>query len=161
MRPGEGILHSINVSRGGVPKTAVAFAHIGLGGLGTDRQNDLVHHGGPDRAVSLYSLERIVALQNEGHPIVAGSIAENLTLSGVDWDVLQSGVRLEVGEAMLELTRPVTPCFKIAASFRDGNVNRVSAKTHPGWNRWYARVLREATVFPGDPIYFSLPSSSS
>ena len=159
-RNGEPIarLYSINVSPGGVPKTPVALANIRAGGIETDRQADLRFHGGPDRAVSLYSLERIQALQAEGHPIVPGSIGENLTLSGVDWDVLQPGVKLEVGEALLQLTRPVTPCKKIAGSFRGHDVDRVSAKSYPGWNRWYSRVLREGTVFPDDEVLVLLNS---
>ena len=52
-------------------------------GLEGDRQRDLRFHGGPLRAVSLYSLELIEALQAEGHPIAPGAMGENLTMAGV------------------------------------------------------------------------------
>ena len=81
-----GRLESINVSGGGVPKHSVFETLITVHGVAGDAQDDLRYHGGPDRAVVLFSLELIHALQREGHPIVVGSIGENLTLSGLDWD---------------------------------------------------------------------------
>lgn len=81
-----GRIASINRSDGGVPKLPVNSARITVNGVDTDRQADRVHHGGPDRAVCLYSLEHILMLQAEGNPIYPGSIGENLTLTGVPWD---------------------------------------------------------------------------
>jgi len=148
-------VHSINVSDGGVPKRPQRAAAIRADGVEGDAQGDLRHHGGPDRAVSLYSLERIQALREEGHPIEPGSIGENLTLAGVDWSVLGPGSRLEVGEALLEVVRPAAPCQKIAGSFRKGEFARVSEKLHPGWSRLYSRVLREGAVKVGDRVIWT------
>ena len=128
------------------------MAEIRASGVAGDRQRNLKYHGGPSRAVCLYSLERIRALQAEGHPIVPGSIGENLTLSGVDWDRMAPGVRIEIGDVLLELTTPAHPCRQIVASFSDGNSNRVSQNVHPGWSRYYARVLREGEITTGDPV---------
>ncbi len=146
----EGILHSINVSGGGVPKLARASCVVRAGGLEGDRQHDLENHGGPERAVSLYSLELIQALQSEGHPIAPGTTGENLTLAGLPWEEMKPGTRLEVGEVSLQLTRHAAPCENIAGSFRDARVVRVSEKVRPGWSRFYARVLREGSVRVGD-----------
>ena len=148
----EGFLHSINVSNGGVPKLARASGVVRAGGLEGDRQRDLENHGGPECAVSIYSLELIQALQAEGHPIAPGTIGENLTLAGVQWDGMQPGARLELGEVALQLTRHAAPCQNIAGSFRDGRVVRVSEKLHPGWSRFYARVLKEGTLRVGDRV---------
>jgi len=142
---------SINVSDGGVPKLPVPESRILRQGLEGDRQRDLRFHGGADRAVSLFSLERIQALQAEGHPIVSGSIGENLTLAGLDWNLVVPGARMRVGDALLELTRYAAPCRNITGSFADGNMNRVSAKLHAGWSRLYARVIEEGLVRVGDP----------
>src|SRR3569832_2171795 len=79
-------VHQISVSDGGVPKLPVWEAKVSEQGLSGDRQRNLKFHGGPDRAVCLYSLELIEHLQAEGHPIDAGAAGENLTLSGLDWD---------------------------------------------------------------------------
>ncbi len=147
-----GMLHSINVSKGGVPKSPRATALIGADGVEGDRQADRRFHGGPDRAVSLYSWDLIQALQVEGHPIVPGAIAENLTLTGIDWTAMRPGARLAIGEVQLEITRYTSPCYKIAGAFRDGAFVRVSQKVHPGWSRVYARVLAEGRIAAGDAV---------
>jgi MOSC domain-containing protein YiiM len=147
-----GTVHAVNVSDGGVPKRIIQSAMIRHGGLEGDRQEDLRHHGGPDRAVTLYSLELIKSLQQEGHPIVPGSIGENITVEGLDWSLLSAGVRIKVGHATLELTRGATPCWKIGPSFLNDNFDRIAEKLHPGWDRWCARVVHEGVVAVGDPV---------
>jgi MOSC domain-containing protein YiiM len=144
----------INLSNGGVPKLAVPFVLVHAWGLEGDAHRELRHHGGEERAVCLYALERILDLQAEGHPIYPGSIGENLTLFGVDWNRLRTGtiLRFQAG-VEIELTRPTTPCHTIAASFKDGAIERVLHERHPGWSRWYARVLREGELRVGETVY--------
>lgn len=121
-------------------------------GVDGDAQNDLDHHGGPDRAVVLFSLDLIRALQAEGHPVASGTTGENLTVSGLDWAALGPGNRLTIGEVRLEITRYASPCHKISMSFLDRDFNRVSQKTHPGWSRLCARVLEGGVVRAGDTV---------
>jgi MOSC domain-containing protein YiiM len=145
-------VESVNVSDGGVPKAAVAEALITTHGLAGDRQRDRRIHGGPDRAVTLFPAERLDLLRAEGHPIAAGSTGENLTVSGLDWDVVNPGVRLRVGAAVLEVTRYAAPCANIGDSFLGGDFKRLSQERHPGWSRVCARVLREGAVRVGDAV---------
>ena len=147
-----GTLVSINVSKGGVPKLSRPSCIVTAGGLQGDRQRDLEYHGGPLRAVCLYSHELIAALQAEGHPISAGTIGENFTLGGVAWTGMVPGAQLDVGEVRLELTDYAVPCNNIAGSFAGRRMARVSQKVHPGWSRLYARVLKEGTVRVGDRV---------
>jgi len=148
-----GRLESIQISNGGVPKNNVASAiEVTASGLAGDRQRDLRFHGGPERAVCLFSQEQIDALRKEGHPIDRGTTGENLTISGLDWGLVRTGVRLKVGEVTLEITRPAHPCRNIAGSFADGDFSRLSAKIHPGRGRMYARVLTPGMIRPGDPV---------
>jgi len=142
----------INVSRGGVPKLPVPRARLSCDGVEGDRQNDRRHHGGPDRAVCIYSLELIEALQGEGHPITPGSAGENLTVSGLDWDSITPGIELTVGEAVLEVVSFTVPCKTIRASFADGRFERISQKTNPGWSRVYARVSFAGEARIGDAV---------
>ena len=90
-------LSSIQISRGGVPKLAVERARVTTLGLEGDSQHDTVHHGGPERAVCLFSAEVIEKLRGEGHPIEAGKTGENLTVSGLNWAEVVPGDRLRVG----------------------------------------------------------------
>ena len=147
-----GTLHSINVSNGGVPKLPRRAAAVRAGGVEGDRQRDLRYHGGPERAVSLYSIELIRALQAQGHPVEAGSLGENFTLAGVAWQRMAPGASLIVGDVVLELTAYAAPCSNLLRYFRDRRFVRVSQKAHPGWSRLYARVAREGTVTVGDAV---------
>lgn len=144
----------INVNpAGGVPKLPVPEALVTSEGVRGDYQRDRRHHGGPQRAVSLYALELIRALQAEGHPISPGSTGENLTISGLDWAALRPGVRLYIGEELaLEITSYAAPCETISDSFVNGEFTRIGQKPNPGWSRCYARVLSEGYVREGDPV---------
>jgi MOSC domain-containing protein YiiM len=152
----------INVNpRGGVPKRRVLMARLLFNNVEGDKQRDTRFHGGPERAVCLFSWEVIRALQEEGHPIDCGTAGENLTISGLDWSTLARGDRLRIGEeALIEITRPTTPCYKIAASFVDGYFNRISHKLFPAETRYYARVLREGAVREGDAVRYERPTAS-
>ena len=148
-----GRLIQISVNpQGGVPKRAVPSALITARGVAGDKQRSRRFHGGPRRAVSLYSSERIQSLQAEGHPIAPGSTGENLTIAGLDWGALQIGDRLRVGELLIEITSYAAPCANIAGSFAGGDPKRIGQKLHPGWSRLYAAVLAEATVRVGDLV---------
>jgi MOSC domain-containing protein YiiM len=145
-------IFSLNRSQGGVPKLPLREAAITVEGLEGDWQEDRKYHGGPMRALCLYSLEQILALQSEGHPIFPGSIGENVTIAGLDWDTLNPGARLRLGEVEIELTDYAAPCRTIQGSFKDRRYSRISQKVRPGTSRLYARVLREGTVRVGDEV---------
>jgi MOSC domain-containing protein YiiM len=148
----EGYVHQISVSNGGVPKLAIPEARITVQGIEGDRQRSVAIHGGPDRAVCLFSLEVIEALRGEGHPIAPGSAGENLTLAGIQWPLIKPGARLKVGPVLLEIVSYTAPCEHNARWFHDGRFSRISQKKHPGWSRVYARVLGEGVVRQGDPV---------
>lgn len=145
-------IFSLHQSNGGVPKLPLHEAAVGPLGITNDKQNDTKHHGGPDKALCLYSLERIVALQREGHPIYPGSTGENVTITGLDWAMLKPGDRLHLGDVLVEITYDATPCKKIAGSFRAGEFTRIGQKVHQGWARLYARVLAGGTLRVGQPV---------
>ena len=165
-----GRIFSINTSPGGVPKLPVPEALVSKFGLFGDGQRNRRFHGGPDRAVCLFSIERIRALEAEGHPLVelvehrgveghpisAGSTGENITVTSVDWNLVAPGLVIEVGEAVLEITTFTTPCRTIRDSFAGGTFMRMSHKLYPGWSRVYARVLEEGMVRTADPVTLKL-----
>jgi MOSC domain-containing protein YiiM len=143
----------INVSPGGVPKLPIDVATVGELGIEGDGHRDTRHHGGPERALCLWSVERIEALQAEGHPIFPGAAGENVTTRGIDWDVVVPGARLGLGDGVIaEITGYASPCENNAPWFKGGEFKRMSQKLHPGWSRAYARVLRGGTLRRGDPI---------
>lgn len=123
-----------------------------------DAHNDTKSHGGPERAVCVYAIERIRALQAEGHPIDVGTAGENVTVEGIDWDLVVPGSRIRLGnEVILEVASFTTPCKTIRDSFTEGRFIRISQKLHPGWSRVYTRVLSEGEIRSGDTVELSPP----
>lgn len=144
------IVHQISVSSGGVPKLPVESARVTTLGMVGDDHDDKEHHGGPERAVCLYSLEVIERMRAEGHDMAPGHAGENLTISGADWDSVVPGNRYRVGEVELEITRYTTPCATNAGWFIEGDFTRMLQGRYPGESRVYARVLTEGTIRTGD-----------
>lgn len=142
----------LNISNGGVPKRPVGEVVVGWSGVEGDHQNDRVHHGRPFQALSLWSRERIEALQAEGHPIAPGVAGENVTTSGLDWPSLRPGAVVRIGEVLAEITSYATPCKKNAEWFGDRDFRRIDHDTHPGWSRIYASVLRPGRVRRDDEV---------
>src|SRR5436305_5116252 len=149
----KGYIFQLNCSDGGVPKRPVMEAQLTTMGLVGDRQTHLDIHGGPERALCLYSLEHITQLQDEGHAIFPGSIGENLTISGLDWKTIVPGSRLAIGdEAVIEVVSYAGPCLTIKDSFAGGKFKRISQKIHPGESRLYARVLKTGRLAAGQAV---------
>ena len=148
-----GQVFQINSSDGGVPKMPQRQAEVNHLGLTTDTQRNTKVHGGADKAICLYSVEQIEALQQEGHPIYAGSIGENLTVIGLDWQAMTIGSRWQIGlDVQIEITSYAYPCKHIGASFANQDFMRVEQNRNPGWARAYAAVLQNGIIRLGAEI---------
>lgn len=152
MSGSSGRIVSLNRSNGGVPKLPVHAARVTALGLEGDRQRNRRYHGGPDRALCLYSAERIDALRLEGHPIDPGAVGENVTIAGLRWEGIGPGTTLRLGEVEVEITSYASPCSSIRNAFLDEDSRRIAQLVHPGWSRVYARVLREGMLRVGDAV---------
>lgn len=139
----------VNVSpQGGLPKLPLAQgARIGVHGVEGDfnkyRTEKL--HGDPDSAVLMIPVESIRAHAAAGYPVGPGSMGENLTLEGVPEDRMRPGQRWQVGGALLQISRACTPCHELDV-YGPGLIKKAL-----GQRGWYARVLKEGHVAPGDP----------
>ena len=120
-------VYQISVSHGGVPKLAVSEARITMLGVEGDRQRNPDIHGGPERAVCLFSFEVIQALQAEGHSIAPGSAGDNVTLAGLDWFSFKPGDRIGLGLVRLELVSYTAPCAHNGRWFLNGDFSRISS----------------------------------
>jgi MOSC domain-containing protein YiiM len=97
-------------SRKGEGKTAVESAELVADhGLRGDS------HAGrdPDRQVSLFAVETLREIQNEGFEVSAGSLSANLFTENIDLDSLNPGARLRIGEAVVEIAEARKPCRSI------------------------------------------------
>lgn len=146
-----GQITQISISNGGVPKVSVPIAIVTGEGVVGDRQTNLKYHGGPNRAVCLWSQDIIDQLQAEGHPIAAGSAGENITIRGLNWSILIPSMQLRLGrEVIVEITDYATPCRKNMRWFSDRKYGRMSQTRYPGQSRLYARVIAPGTIHQND-----------
>jgi len=122
--------------------------------LDGDRQADLTVHGGADKAVYAYPSEHYEYWRKQlpGAPLPWGSFGENLTTEGLGEDALFIGDQLRVGSAVLRVTQPRMPCYKLGLRFqRDDMVKRFLASRRSGF---YFSVIDEGEVTAGSPIEF-------
>lgn len=148
-----GRIVQISISNGGVPKTAVPTAAVMATGLVGDGHNHPDIHGGPEKAVCLWSLEVIETLQQEGHNLQPGYAGENITIAGLDWPTVVPGLQLQLGdEVLLEIASYTTPCRKNMRWFADRRYRRIHQKHYPGSSRVYARVLQPGKIQVNDPV---------
>lgn len=153
--PSTGVIVAVNTSPGGVPKRPIAGTRIRRLGLDGDAHRlPAPVHGGPDQAVCLSAVEAIERVRADGHQGFPGAYGENLTLAGLDWEGLRNGDRLRLGDGgpLLELTHYAAPCQNQAQWFIDERIGRISARAYPEDARWYASVVEEGPVAPGDRV---------
>jgi|SRR5947209_3737941 len=126
----------------------VAVRGVNLEG---DRQADLSVHGGPDKAVYSYAREDTGWWEERlGRELGAGAFGENLTVEGVDVTGAVIGERWAVGSAVLEVSQPRFPCFKLGLRFDDARMlRRFGDARRPGA---YLRIVSEGALAAGDAI---------
>jgi MOSC domain-containing protein YiiM len=116
-----------------------------------DGQADLRVHGGPDKAVYSYALEDYSWWSDAlGRSLAPGTFGENLTFAGVDLSGAEIGSRWRVGSALLEVSQPRFPCFKLGIRMRDaGFVKQFARAARFGA---YFRIVDDGEVGAGDLI---------
>jgi MOSC domain-containing protein YiiM len=119
--------------------------------LDGDRQADLSVHGGVDKAVYCYPSEHYEAWSSElGRELDYGTFGENLTVSGLLEDSLHVDDVLVVGNAVLQVSQPRFPCFKLGIKLNDPQMVRRFQRS--GRSGFYCRVLEEGTIEAGQTI---------
>lgn len=117
-----------------------------------DAQADLTVHGGTEKAVYAYPAEHYSHWRKEltGMSLFWGVFGENLTTEGLSEDTLHIGDRLRIGSAVIEVTQPRMPCYKLALRFgRDDIIKRFLMSGRSGF---YFSVIAPGTVSAGQPI---------
>ena len=126
----------------------VAVAGVNLSG---DDQADRTVHGGEDKAVYAYAWEDTLWWQETlGRALVPGNFGENLTLAGIAVADAVVGERWRVGTALLEVSEPRFPCFKLGIRMGDPKfLKRFAAARRTGT---YLRIAGPGDVGAGDPV---------
>lgn len=140
-----------------LPKRPILHTRVLTSGLEDDRNRYRAskHGNTPDRAILLFTVDEILALQNDGWPVHPGHLGENFTLLGIAPQSLYPGRQCEIGNVKVEITEYAKPCKNLKAlpyaSTQEQLVSFIARLTEKR-RGWYAKVLEEGTVRLQDPV---------
>ena len=117
-----------------------------------DGQADRNVHGGINKAVYAYPNEHYEYWSRElgRTDFTFGQFGENFTVSGMLEDAVRIGDVFRIGSALVEVTQPRAPCFKLGIVMGDQRFIKTFEKS--GKTGFYFRVLREGIIHVGDEI---------
>jgi MOSC domain-containing protein YiiM len=159
-----GVVVSVNVGRtrpverDGEPATTAIWkspvaGRVAANGVNLegDEQADRDVHGGYDKAVYAYAIEDTRRWEAElGRSIGPGGFGENLTVEGLDLIASVIGERWIAGTAVLEVSQPRLPCWKLGVRMADPRFpQRFTRAGRPGT---YLRIIEPGDVGAGDDV---------
>lgn len=142
-----------------VPTTEpVAIEELNIVG---DEQADLINHGGAHKAVYAFSAEHYDYWRGvlENGKLSAGVFGENFTVSDLSEDAIRIGDQLRFGTALLEVSQPRVPCFKLGIAL--GNKMAPNLFTRNYCTGVYFRVLEPGVAKTGDAVTLVKQSAHS
>ncbi|MEL6878858.1 MAG: MOSC domain-containing protein [Pseudomonadota bacterium] len=130
------------------------LVQIDIDGLVPDEQADRKVHGGPEMAIHLYPADHHAFWRErlDDHPLLSepGAFGSNLSVSDLTEEDVHIGDRFRLGTALLEVSQPRQPCWKIEHRF--GVKKMVATIIQTARCGWYFRVIQEGEAQAGDML---------
>jgi MOSC domain-containing protein YiiM len=122
--------------------------------LAGDRQADLSVHGGPNKAVYAYTSDHYEYWRRElpdAEPQLQwAAFGENLTIEGLLERDVRVGDELAIGTAVLRVTQPRLPCYKLGIRF--GRLDMIKRFLNSRRTGFYFQIAREGVLEAGDQM---------
>lgn len=138
----------------GIKKYPVSKAYLTKTGFKEDFQADLLHHGGENKALFLFSAityEKINSFFNNSFDMKNMSyFGENLILSNISEKDICIGDILKIGQSKVQITQPRQPCWKLSANTNEKSMTNFIFNS--GLTGWYAKVLEEGIICQNDEV---------
>jgi MOSC domain-containing protein YiiM len=138
----------------GIYKKSVEQVSVDVLGIIGDIQADKRFHGGPEKALHQYALssyEKIIKryplLHQQAKP---GMIGENLSATDMNEHNVCIGDIYKVGSAILQVSSPRIPCWKIDARFKQPDLHQFISQHR--LNGWYYRVVQAGDISLTDKL---------
>lgn len=129
--------------------------------VANDTVIDRIHHGGINKACYLYSADQY-PYWKELYPDLKwnwGMFGENLTIEGLDESKIRIGDIYKIGNALVQITQPREPCYKLGIRFNDMKILKQFVEhNNPGT---YVKILETSTVKIGDEMTLVSQSKNS
>ncbi len=120
-------------------------------GFQGDGVGDTKNHGGPDKAVCVYSLDHYPFWEETlGIKLPPAAFGENLSVSNLKEEEVCIGDVFQLGTATVQITQPRQPCGTLAARY--GRIGLIKFVIDSGFTGFYLRVLKEGMVELGTPL---------
>lgn len=120
-------------------------------GFEGDGVGDLNHHGGPDKAVCVYSTDHYPYWQETmGMKLPVAAFGENLSVANLREEDICIGDIFELGTALVQVSQPRQPCKTLAARY--GRDDLIRLVVDSGYTGFYLRVLKEGQVEKGSTL---------
>lgn len=144
--PQEIVYRGHQITTGIFKKPIAAPIYLHEFNLEGDAQADLTVHGGRDKALYAYSCDAYL-IWRQSRPndtFEFGAMGENLSVDSLSEDKIYIGDTFELGDAIVQVTQPRFPCYKLAAKFNDPLIIKQFMKLgRPGV---YFRVLKTGLI---------------
>ncbi|XPV69104.1 MAG: MOSC domain-containing protein [Halarcobacter sp.] len=138
----------------GIKKYPIDKSYLTKTGFKDDFQADLVHHGGENKALFLFSLLTYGKINshfdNNFDMTNMAYFGENLILSDICEKDVCVGDILKIGETLVQITQPRQPCWKLSANTNKKNMTKFIFDS--GFTGWYAKVLEEGFICKDDEV---------
>ena len=140
----------------GIKKYPVSKAYLTKTGFKEDEQGDLLHHGGENKALFLFSAityKKINSYFNNSFDMTdMAYFGENLILSNICEEDICIGDILKIGQTKVQITQARQPCWKLSANTNQKEMTKFIFDS--GYTGWYAKVLKEGTICKDDEMRF-------
>ncbi|WP_186575834.1 MOSC domain-containing protein [Aquibacillus kalidii] len=120
-------------------------------GFEGDGQADLKNHGGEDKALLMYNHQHYSYWNKKYNRVFKmPSFGENITIMGLGEQEVHLGDRFLLGDAVIQISQPRQPCYKIAEVHQIKDMPAIVTET--GFTGYYFRVIHEGYVSPEDHL---------
>ncbi|WJF90326.1 MOSC domain-containing protein [Paraburkholderia bonniea] len=127
-------------------------------GLHGDEQADKRHHGGLEKALHHYPFDHYALWRDEWQAgetglvrlTQPGAFGENLSTTGLTEASVCVGDVYRIGGALIQVSQPRQPCWKLNVRFDRADMSRRVQDTHR--TGWYYRVLEAGEIGAGDSL---------
>ena len=138
----------------GIKKYPVSKAYLTKTGFKEDEQGDLLHHGGENKALFLFSsitYKKINSYFNNSFDMTdMAYFGENLILSNICEEDICIGDILKIGQTKVQVTQARQPCWKLSANTNQKEMTKFIFDS--GLTGWYAKVLEEGFICQNDEV---------
>lgn len=128
------------------------YIYLGKTGVKDDFVADLIHHGGVEKSCYIYGYNHYLYWSEKNPKIEMnfGIMGENITLEYLDENSFLLGDIYKLGDAVIQITQPRQPCYKLGLRFNNVEMPDLFRSSH--FSGFYVKVMEEGAVHYQDEL---------